>query len=443
MITTKKKKIIYFILFLLPAVGLYALFFIFPLIQGVQYSFTDWNGITPEIPFSISREKFEGEILAQIKKDKDREFLRRYYIADETGGFYRLANWLQEKGGAARPLTDSEKKKIKAILKSVGISNIKFIGFANYQEMFRDKSFMPRYERKSLFNEFSELPEAIEARVFRKNLLSHIDDENEKTFLLTKYQYDKSASAYLLTGELKGDDEDRLRKILSEDMYKTILIRGVIGFTLFFTFFNVILANFCGLALALILDTKMKYRNLLRSMFFLPNVISLIIVAYIWSFMFRLIFPLLTGISIWLGSPELAPYATIMVAVWQGCGYLMVIYLAGLQTIPAEISEAAEVDGARWYQRLYHIKFPLLLPAFTICLFYSLSNSLRTFDIIMALTQGGPGYVTTPIVVDIYKNAFQANRFGYATAKAVLLCLIIIVVTGIQLAIMKRKEVEL
>jgi raffinose/stachyose/melibiose transport system permease protein len=169
----------------------------------------------------------------------------------------------------------------------------------------------------------------------------------------------------------------------------------------------------------------------------------LIIVAFVWSFVFRLILPLITGIDVWLGSVNLAPYAVIMVAVWQSCGYLMIIYLAGLQTIPGAILESAQIDGATGFNRFRFITLPLLIPSITICTFYSLSNSLKTFDIIFALTSGGPGYATTPIVLDIYFNAFLQNKFGYGTAKAVFLCLIIMIITGIQLAIMKKKEVEM
>ncbi len=443
MITNKQEKAFYFIILLLPALLLYAVFFIFPLFQGIKYSFTDWNGIVPEIPFNIKKAEFENDILAKLDNPQKEAYLLKFYKLDESSSFYHLTTWVEEGGEEPRKLTDQERKGIKKILKLVGVSSINYIGLDNFKEMFKDQRFIPRIERRFLYNEFDELPTVLGKRNFKKKLLNNITEENEREFLLSKYHFIKSKSEYILDSELTEEETARLKSILKENMYEKVFVRGVIGFTLFFTFFNVLLANLLALLIALILDTKMKYKNLLRSMFFLPNVISLIIVAYLWSYMFRLIFPLITGISVWLGSPDLAPYAVVMVAVWQGCGYLMVIYLAGLQTIPQELVEASEVDGAKWYQRLLLVKFPLLLPAFTICLFYSLSNSLRTFDIIMALTQGGPGYVTTPIVVDIYKNAFMQNRYGYATAKAVLLCLMIMLITGTQLFLMKRREVEL
>jgi raffinose/stachyose/melibiose transport system permease protein len=428
---------------LFPALLLYLTFFVFPLIQGVRYSFTDWNGIAPEIPLSMTKDQFEGNVLSELGNLQDRDYLTKYYQPDSSGRFYQLTNWIQENGTEARELSDRERREIKKILKSVGITPIKFIGLENFREMFQDERFLPRVTRRYLFSEFQDLPLSISRKDFAKKLLGQMENEEDKTFLLSRYPYDESSDTHQLLDDLSFAEEDRLRLILSENMYEKRLERGVIGFTIFFTFYNVLFTNVFALILALVLDTKLKLKNALRSMFFLPNVISLIIVAYVWSFMFRLIFPAITGISVWLGSPDLAPYATLMVSVWQGCGYLMVIYLAGLQTIPGELLEACAVDGANWFQRLVWVKFPLLLPAFTICLFYSLANSLKTFDILWALNQGGPGYATTSIVVDIYKTAFMQNRYGYATAKAIILCFAIIILTSMQLYAMKKREVEL
>lgn len=443
MFTTRRNKIFYFCLFLFPALLLYGIFFINPLLQGIKYSFTDWNGIVPPIPLSMEKNDFQSKVLGKLKDREDKDYILKYYKLDESDSYYRLTNWIEEKTGL-RKIAEQERDRIKIILKSVGITPINNIGFANFKEMLSDKRFIPGFEKRYLFNEFDPLPKSISVHEFKNNLLDNIKKESDKEHVLTYYQLDENSSSYILTDkEMTFDNEDRLRIILSDNMYKMKLRMGVIGFTLFFTLFNVVLTNLLALILALILDNKMKLRNTLRSMFFLPNVISLVIVAYIWSFMFRLIFPKITGIYVWLGNPDLAKYAVLMVNVWQGCGYLMIIYLAGLQTIPAELIEAAKVDGARWFKQLFKIKFPLLLPSFTICLFYSLANSLKQFDAIWALTGGGPGYSTSTIVIDIYKNAFEQNRYGYATAKALLLCLMIIIITGIQLYYMKRKEVEL
>lgn len=443
MVAPKRSKAFYFCLFLLPAFLLYTLFFIIPFFQGIRYSFTDWNGIVPEIPFNMSKTDFNEKVVEKLHRQKDLDFLSKYYVSDETGENYHLTNWIGN-GEGLRQITAAERRKIKRILKSIGISSIKFIGFKNYRDMFQnDARFVPRIEKRYLFNEFEELPKAIPAKTFKNNLLNHISQKDEEETTLKFYRFNKKENAYLLKETISASASEKLKTIISQNLYQDNLILGVIGFTLFFAFFNIVFSNLLALILALILDTKMKTRNILRSIFFLPNVLSLIIVAFIWSFVFRLILPALTGISVWLGSTDLAPYAVLMVTIWQGCGYLMIIYLAGLQTIPVEITEVAAIDGANWLQRLTRVTFPLLLPAMTICLFYSLSNSLKTFDVIMALTSGGPGYVTTPIVLDIYFNAFNNNQFGYATAKAVFLCVIIMLVTGIQLFLMKKREVEL
>lgn len=443
MVASKPSKILYAAIFLLPALLLYSLFFITPLAQGIQYSLTDWNGIVPEIPLTMGRSDFQNQVIAKLSRSKDLAYLLKYYHPDETGETYRLTTWIDADDGA-RQINTAEKRRLKRILKSIGISSIKYIGLQNYRDMFqKDQRFVPRLQKKYLFNEFEDLPTTISAKVFHKNLLAHIASPDARELVLNYYRPDAKHSAYLLAPQIATGDADRLKFILAQHLYENSFIPGVIGFTLFFTLINVAFSNLLALILALILDTKMKTRNFLRSVFFLPNVLSLIIVAFIWSFIFRLILPQLTGISVWLGSPELAPYAVLMVTIWQSCGYLMIIYLAGLQTIPAEITEVAEIDGANRLQRLYRVTLPLLLPAMTICLFYSLANSLKTFDVILALTSGGPGYVTTPIVLDIYFNAFNNNQFGYATAKAVLLCVVIMLITGIQLFLMKKKEVEL
>jgi len=429
-------------LFLLPAFVLYTCFFILPFFQGIQYSFTDWNGIVPEIPFSMEQKEFDRKVLARLQHEKDLALLQKFYKLNDDGETYLLQNWIAEKGGH-RQITAAEKKRIKKIFKSVGFSSIKFIGLENYRDMFQnDERFMPRVQKTYLFNQFDDLPPVIDSRTFQKYLLNHLKQGEDRNLVLRYYRLNREKAVYQLANPSVDSVVEKLQTVLAENMYRTTMVWGVLGFTLFFTFFNVILANLLAFLLALGLDQKLRARNCLRAIFFLPNVLSLIIVAFIWSFVFRLVLPAFTGITSWF-EPDLAPYTVVIVSVWQSCGYLMIIYLAGLQAIPPEILEVAQIDGARRWQSLRHITLPLLLPAITICLFYSLSNSLKTFEVAMALTNGGPAYVTTPIVLDIYNNAFLQNRFGYGTAKAVFLCLIIMVVTGLQLTIMKKREVEL
>jgi raffinose/stachyose/melibiose transport system permease protein len=209
-------------------------------------------------------------------------------------------------------------------------------------------------------------------------------------------------------------------------------------------FFTVVFANLLAFLLALALDQKLKSRHLLRTVFFLPNVLSMIVVALVWSFVFFNLMPALTGIELWMGDPAKAPWLIVMVQVWRDAGYLMVIYLAGLQSIPTDVHEAALIDGARWGQKLRYVVLPLLLPALTICLFLSLSNSMKCFDLVYAMV-GPSGYAlgTVPFVMDIFFDAFAKRLAGLATAKAMLLFFAILIITGIQLTVMKRREVRL
>jgi raffinose/stachyose/melibiose transport system permease protein len=143
-----------------------------------------------------------------------------------------------------------------------------------------------------------------------------------------------------------------------------------------------------------------------------------------------------------MGDPAKAPWLIVAVQVWRESGYLMVIYLAGLQTIPADVLEAALIDGTGFWGRLAHITL-LLVPALTVCLFLSLSNSLKCFDLVYAMV-GPSGYAvgTVPLVMDIFFDAFAKRLAGLATAKAILLLLAIVLITGTQLTVMKRREVQ-
>ncbi|UKI54443.1 MAG: sugar ABC transporter permease [Treponema sp.] len=137
------------------------------------------------------------------------------------------------------------------------------------------------------------------------------------------------------------------------------------------------------------------------------------------------------------------PWLLVIVAVWQGCGYYMIVYLAGLQNIPTEVIEAAKIDGASGWQRFRYITLPLMIPSLTISFFLTIANALKSFDLIYAMI-GPTGYATgtVPFVLDIYFDAFSLKQAGLATAKAMVLFVVIVIVTGIQLYVMKRKEVE-
>ncbi|MEW9697567.1 carbohydrate ABC transporter permease [Paenibacillus sp. SI8] len=220
-------------------------------------------------------------------------------------------------------------------------------------------------------------------------------------------------------------------------------------FTLKYSVLYIILVNAIAILLAIMLDQKLRTSTFLRTVFFIPYIISLIIVGFIWKFIFAQGFAslsTLTGLAVfdlsWLGEPRLAFLSILAVSIWQSIGFYIVIYIAGLQAIPMELLEAATVDGAGPMRKFFTIMLPLLAPAITISVFMALTNALKVFDIILSLTGGGPGGSSYSITLDIYRDTFQNNRYGYGTAKALLLFVAILLITIVQLRYFKSKEVE-
>ncbi len=247
---------------------------------------------------------------------------------------------------------------------------------------------------------------------------------------------------------------DRAAKLIGLANYKELLTGdpgfvAAMVFTLVFTVLAVAAINVAALLLAVILDMRIRGRNVLRAAFYIPNIISLIVIGYVWRFIFSRGFDSLGAIThwgvfqlSWLGDSHLAFASVVLVTVWQSIGFYMVIYIAGLQTVPREQLEAAVIDGTGPVSRFFRITLPLIMPSVTVAVFYSVSNALKTFDVIFSLTFGGPGTATTSIALDIYKTAFSDNRFGYGSAKSVVLFLLILVVTVTQLNAFKRREVQ-
>ncbi len=248
----------------------------------------------------------------------------------------------------------------------------------------------------------------------------------------------------LENGALELYEASTLKRVFSKNWFTNSKRLGVLLFTIFFSFANVLIVNVVALLIALALDQKIKAKNLLRSVFFIPNVLSMIVVAFIWQLVFSHIFPLVTGIDRWLSNPEIAPILTVIVASWQGMGYYMIIYLAGLQNVPQEMLESASIDGATGFRKFKSIILPMLVPAITIALFLSISGSLKTFDIIFALYPSTTNTMGVEnLTINIYRNAFVDRQAGLANAKAIMLLLAIAVITGLQLRATKKKEVEL
>lgn len=220
-------------------------------------------------------------------------------------------------------------------------------------------------------------------------------------------------------------------------------------FTLLYGALNVILTNLIAIALAVALTKGLKSKAVLRAAFFIPNIISLVIIGFIWRFVFTRVFDALYEVThwslfqwSWLGDQHLAFISILLVSVWQSVGFYMMIYITGLQSIPSELNEAASIDGVEGLKRFFKITLPLLMPSLTVAFFLTIANSLKVFDIIYTLTFGGPGGATTSITMDIYNEAFVNNRFGYATAKSLFFVVLILLITVFQVKFFKSKEVE-
>ncbi len=215
-------------------------------------------------------------------------------------------------------------------------------------------------------------------------------------------------------------------------------------FTALFTVVSTVCINLAAFAIALALTRNIKGTNLFRSVFFMPNLIGGIVLGYIWNILLNCVLTL-------LGKPLLslhAPYGFIGLVIlmcWQQIGYMMIIYIAGIQSIPSDYLEAARIDGASERQILWKIKIPNVMPSITICLFLSLTNGFKLFDQNLALTGGDPAHNTEMLALNIY-NTFYARSGpqwkGYGQAKAVLFCILVIAISLIQLRATRSKEVQ-
>jgi ABC-type sugar transport system permease subunit len=214
-----------------------------------------------------------------------------------------------------------------------------------------------------------------------------------------------------------------------------------------------VLANIVSLALAIIVDHVIIGKSLFRSLFYLPSLISGVISGFIWTIMFNYSFGIINslfeiiglhGLEIdFLGASPNALIAIIFVMVWQRSGYYMVIYLAGLQGIPRELLESSHIDGANAIQRFRHITFPLLSGSFTVNMTLALIAGFKVFDQIAVMTDGGPGFATESITYLIYRVAFAELKQGYGTAMSLVLFVLVLIVTVIQVVILRKREVQL
>ncbi len=215
-------------------------------------------------------------------------------------------------------------------------------------------------------------------------------------------------------------------------------------FTVAFAVVSIILINVIGFVFALVLTRGLRGTNVFRTIFFMPNLIGGVVLGYIWQILINCILSL-------VGEPLLALNTTagywglIILMCWQQVGYMMIIYIAGLQGISDSLIEAAKIDGATSWQTLWRIKLPMVMPSITICVFLTLTNSFKLFDQNLALTGGEPNSSTAMLALNIYKTFYDragAQWKGLGQAKAVIFCIMVVAISFIQLRATRKREVQ-
>ena len=216
------------------------------------------------------------------------------------------------------------------------------------------------------------------------------------------------------------------------------------SFTVGFTVVSTILINLLAFAVALALTKEIKGTNLFRAVYFMPNLIGGIVLGYIWNILINCVLSL-AGKPLIALNPTAGFWGIIILMCWQQIGYMMIIYIAGLQAIPSDYIEAARIDGAKPAEILFKIKIPNVMPSITICLFLTLTNSFKLFDQNLALTGGDPNHSTEMLALNIYNNFYAragAAWKGIGQAKAVIFCIIVVAISLIQLRLTRSKEVQ-
>lgn len=216
---------------------------------------------------------------------------------------------------------------------------------------------------------------------------------------------------------------------------------NALWFTVKVSVISILTINVLAFSLALALTRKIKGTNLFRTVFFMPNLIGGIILGYIWQQMINAV--LLQYGTTLVANATYGFWGLTILMNWQLIGYMMIIYVAGLQNVPGDLIEAAQIDGATGWQVLTKVKIPMVMPSVTICLFLTVSNSFKLFDQNLALTAGAPSKKTAMLALDIYNTFYGRSGFeGVGQAKAVLFFIIVAVIALTQLVVTRRKEVE-
>lgn len=236
------------------------------------------------------------------------------------------------------------------------------------------------------------------------------------------------------------------------DIFKSTDYLYSFGVTVIYTIINMLLVNIVAFSLALVCTSSLKGKNFARASFFMPNLIGGIVLGYLWQFIFnKVLTAIVAGSASMLSNSKTAVIAIVMVSVWQYSGYIMMIYITGLQGVPKDVLEASSVDGANYWQKLKKITLPMIANTFTVCSFLTLINSFKQFDLNFAITNGGPSAIvngksilsTEFLALNIYKTAIIKNDYALGQAKAVIFFILLAIVSLTQVSINKKKELEM
>ncbi len=232
------------------------------------------------------------------------------------------------------------------------------------------------------------------------------------------------------------------------DLIKDPEFRNAWWFTLRFTIWNTIIQNVVALLFAVALDSGIKVQKVYRTVLFVPCLISALVVGFVWLKMFSNVLPALnealgTNINFLLFGEKRTVLRGLLIANnWQWIGYWMLIYLAGLQSVPGDLHEAAKVDGAGPMSRFINVTLPMLAPAITICVVGITTGSLKVYDLLVSSTKGGPGRASTSVIYQTYTTAINGRQYGYGCAMSVTLVLVLLMVAMVQVKGLKKKEVQ-
>lgn len=242
-------------------------------------------------------------------------------------------------------------------------------------------------------------------------------------------------------------------------MFSDLAFRYSFIRTFVFTFISVIAINAVSLTLAFLVTREIPLKNFFRAGFFIPNLIGGLVLGYIWQFIFKNVVPSIGGLlgiellenALILAHPQLTLFGLILAFTWQYAGYIMMIYIAALLNVPQELIEASDLDGANAWHKFFNIIVPMIAQAFTITSFLTLVNSFKQYDIIIALSNGGPSTIykdeivnsSELLAVHIYNVAFKYNNMAEGQARAIIFFLILSIVSMAQVYFNKKREVEM